>query len=63
MIEVAHFLKNEAKRKSVESGFNTKLIENNEMIVKFFNGDKFQLLLELNESEEVSNLLPKKIFF
>ena len=33
------------------------------MIGKLFNGDKFLLLLELNESEEVSNLLPKKVFF
>ena len=32
MIEVAQFLKNEAKRKSVEYGFNIKLIENNKMI-------------------------------
>ena len=56
MIEVAQFLRNESKRKSVESGFNIKLIENNEMIGKLFNGDKFPLLLELNESEEVSKL-------
>ena len=63
MIEVAQFLRNKAKRKSVESGFNIKLIENNEMIGKLFNGDKFKLLLELNESEEVSNQLPKKNFF
>ena len=60
MIKVAQFLRNESKRKSVESGFNIKLIENNEMIGKLFNGDKFPLLLELNESEEVNNLLPKK---
>ena len=63
MIEVAQFLGNEAKRKSVESGFNTKLIENNEMIGKLINGDKYPLLLKLNESEELSNLLPKKKFF
>ena len=62
MIEVSQFLRNEAKRKSVESGFNIKLIENNEMIGKLFNGDKFPLLLELNESEEVSKLLAKKNF-
>ena len=61
MIEVAQFLKNEAKRKSVESGFNIKLIENNEMIGKLFNGDKFPLLFELKEREEASNLLPKKL--
>ena len=47
----------------MESGFNIKLIENNEMIGKLFNGDKFPLLLELNENEEVSNPLPKKNFF
>ena len=29
MIKVAQFLRNEAKRKSMESGFNIKLIENN----------------------------------
>ena len=58
MIEVAQFLKSEAGWKSVESGFNIKLIENN-----LCNGDKFPLLLELNESEEVHNLLPKKNFF
>ena len=63
MIKVAQFLRNESKRKSVESGFNIKLIENNEMIGKLFNGDKFPLLLELNESEEVNNLLPKKKIF
>ena len=56
MIEVAQFLRSEGGRKSVESGFNIKPIENNEMIGKLFNGDKFPLLLELNESEEVSNL-------
>ena len=61
MIEVAQFLRSEARRKSVESGFNIKLIENNEMIGKLFNGGKFPLLLKLNESEEVSNLLSKKI--
>ena len=59
MIEVAQFLRSEAGRKSVESGFNIKLIENNDMIGKLFNGDKFPLLLELNESEEVSKLFPK----
>ena len=63
MIEVAQFLRSEAGRKSVESGFNIKLIENNEMIGKLFNGDKFPLLLELNESEEESKILPKKKFF
>ena len=63
MIEVAQFLKNESKRKSVESGFNIKLIKNNEMIGKLFNDDNIPLLLELNESEEVSNLLPKNNFF
>ena len=57
MIEVAHFLRSEAKRKCVESDFNIKLIENSEMTGKLFNGDKFSLLLELNESEEVSNPL------
>ena len=62
MIEVTQFLRSEAGRNSVESGFNTKLIENNEMIGKLFNGDKFPLLLELNKSEEVSNLLPRKFF-
>ena len=62
MIEVSQFLRSEAG-KSVESGFNIKLIENNEMIEKLFNGDKFPLLLELNESEEVSKLFPKKFFF
>ena len=62
MIEVLQFLRSEAGRKSVESGFNIKLIENNEMIGKLFNGEKFPLLLELNESEEVSKLLPKKFF-
>ena len=45
----------------MESGFNIKLIENNEMIGKLFNVDKFPLLLELNESEEV-NKFPKKFF-
>ena len=62
MIEVAQFPKSEAGRKSVEPGFNIKLIDNNKMIEKLFNGDKFPLLLELNESEEVSNLLPKNFF-
>ena len=56
MIEVAQILRSEAGQKSVESGFNIKLIENNKMIVKLFNGDKFPLLLELNESKEVSFL-------
>ena len=46
----------------MESGFNIKLIENNELIGKLFNGDKFPLLLELNESKEVSNLLTKTFF-
>ena len=41
-----------------ESGFNIKLIDNNELIVKLFKGDKFLLLLEVNENKEVSNLLP-----
>ena len=63
MIEVAQFLRNEAGRKSPQSGFNIKLIENNEMIGKLFNGDKFPLLLKLNESEVVSKLLSKKFFF
>ena len=62
MIEVAQFLRSEAGRKSVESGFNIKLIENSVMIGILFNSDKLPLLLELNESEEVSNLLPKKCF-
>ena len=63
MIEVSQFLRSEAGRKSLESGFNIKLIKNNEMIGKLFNGDKFPLLLELNESEEVNKLLPKNFFF
>ena len=63
MIEVAQFLRSEAGWNSVESGFNTKLSENNEMIGKLFNDDKFLLLLELNESKEVSNQLPKNFFF
>ena len=42
--------------KSVESGFNIKLIVNTELIGKFFNGDKFPLLLEVNGNKEVSNL-------
>ena len=62
MIKVAQFLRSEAGRKSVECSFNIKLIENNEMIGKLFNVDKFPLLLESNESKEVSNLLPKKNF-
>ena len=63
MIEVAQFLRSEAGRKSVESGFNIKLIEDSKMIEKIFNGDKFTLLLKLNESKPVSKLLPKKVFF
>ena len=62
MIEVAQILRSEAGRKSVESGFNIKLIENNEMIGKLFNCVKFPLPLELNESEELNNLSPKKKF-
>ena len=50
MIEVAQFLRNEAKPKSVESGFNIKLIKNNEMIGKLFNGDK---LVYCNDIEEL----------
>ena len=42
----------------MESGFNIKLIANNELIGKLFGGDKFRLLLEVNENKEVSNLLP-----
>ena len=56
MIEVAQFLNSEEGRKSEESCFNIKLIEINELIGKLFNGDKFPLLLEVNENEEVSNL-------
>ena len=41
MIEVLQFLRREAGRKSVEPGFNIKLIENNEIIGKLFNGNKF----------------------
>ena len=63
MIEVSQFLRSEAGRKSVESGFSIKLIENNEMIGKLFNGDKFRLLLELYESEEVNKLFQKNFFF
>ena len=63
MIEVSQFLRSEAGWKSVESGFNIKLIKNNEMIEKLFNGDKFPLLLELNESVEVSKLFPNNFFF
>ena len=63
MIEVSQFLRSEARQKSVESAFNIKLIEDNEMIGKLFNVDKFPMLLELNESEEVSKLLPKKFFY
>ena len=44
MIEVAQFLRSEAGRKSVKSGFNIKLIENSEIIGKLFNGDKLPLL-------------------
>ena len=40
----------------MESGFNTKLIENNELIRELFNGD-FPLLLEVNENKEVRDLL------
>ena len=58
MIKVAQFLNSEGGRKSGESGFNIKLIENNELIGKLFNGDKLALLLEVNENKEVSNLLP-----
>ena len=39
MMEVAQLLRNEAKRKSVESGFFVKLIENNEIVGKLFNGE------------------------
>ena len=46
----------EAGRKSVESGFNIKLTENNEMIGKLFNGEKFPFLLKLNESKEKEKL-------
>ncbi|XP_065653060.1 uncharacterized protein LOC136080373 [Hydra vulgaris] len=53
MIEVARFLRSEAGRKSVESGFNIKLIENNEIIGNLFNCDKLPLLLKLKESEEL----------
>jgi hypothetical protein len=63
MIEVARFLRSEAGRKSVESGFNIKLIENNEIIGNLFNCDKLPLLLKLKESEEVSKLFPKKLFY
>ena len=63
MIEVSQFLRSEAGQKSVKSAFNIKLIEDNEMIGKLFNVDKFPMLLELNESEEVSKLLPKKFFY
>ena len=41
MIEVAQFLRSETGRKSVKSGFNIKLVENNEIIRKLSNGDKF----------------------
>ena len=50
MIEVAQFLRSEAGQKAVESGFNIKLTENNELIAKLFNGDKFPLLLKVNEN-------------
>ena len=46
----------------MESGFNIKLTENNKMIGKLFNGEKFILLLKLNESKEVNKLI-KKFFF
>ena len=62
MIEVAQFLRREGRRKSEESGFIIKLIENNELFGKLFNGDEFPLLLVVNENKEVSNLLPT-IFF
>ena len=62
MIEVLQFLRSEAERKSVESDFNIKLTENNEMIGKLFNGEKFPWPLELNESEVVSKLFTKKFF-
>ena len=55
MIEVAQFMSSDGGRKSEESGFNIKLIENNELIGKLFNGDKFTLLLGVNENKEVSN--------
>ena len=58
MNEVAQYLSNEGGRKSKKSGFNIKLIDNNELIGKLFIGDKFPLLLEVNENKEVSNLLP-----
>ena len=58
MIEVAQFLSSEREWKSEESGFNIKLIDNNELIVKLFKGDKFPFLLEVNENKGVSNLLP-----
>ena len=51
MIEVAQFLSSEGGRRSEESGFNIKLIENNELFEKLFNSDKFQLLLEVNENK------------
>ena len=41
MIEVSQFLRSEAGRKKVESDFNIKLTENNEMIGKLFHGDNF----------------------
>ena len=43
--------------KNKESCFNIKLIENNDLIGKLFNGDKFPLLLEVNENKELSNLI------
>ena len=63
MIVVPQYLISATGRKSVESGFNIKLVENDEMIEKLFNGDKIPLLLELNESEEVINLSTKSFFF
>ena len=58
MFEVAQFLSSEGERKSEESVYNIKLIENNKLIGKLFNGYKFSLLLEVNENKVVSNLLP-----
>ena len=62
MIEVSQFLRSEAGRKSVESGFNIKLIESNKMIGRLFNGDKFPLLLELNYFQK-NSLVLIAIFF
>ena len=41
MIEAAQFLSSEGGWKIEESSFNVKLIENNELIGKLFNDDKF----------------------